>query len=122
MSGLSVSRTTNAKLATPTSTVPASESNNVTNQGKHPFEHDGVKAVIRFAQYNGQWIAEYRFRFPCGAFHAGTMPLTINSKQNINLKDALHSAASCMVAAMTAAANGHQLNKRQHKAADALTA
>ena len=121
MSLLSVSRTTTAKLDKPTSAVPASAENKVAKQGEHPLEHDGVKAVIQFAQQKGQWIAEFRFRVRCGAFHAGTMPLTINSEQHANLKNALHSAASRMVAAMAVATNGHQLNKRQHKAAYALT-
>ena len=107
--------------ATPTS-VPASAVNNVPKQGEHLFEHDGVKAVIQFAQHNGQWIAEFRFCFRCGAFHAGTMPLTINSEQHANLKNALHSAASRMVAAMATATKGHQLNKRQKNAVAALTA
>lgn len=104
-----------------TASVPASAVNKVPKQGEHLFEHDGVKAVVQFAQHNGQWIAEFRFRFRCGAFHASTMPLTINSEQHANLKNALHSAASRMVAAMAAAIKGHQINKRQQKAADALT-
>ena len=107
--------------ATPTP-VPASSVNNVPKQGEHFLEHDGVKAVILFAQHNGQWIAEFRFRFRCGAFHAGTMPLTINSQQHADLKNALHSAASRMVAAMATATKGHQLNKRQKNAVAALTA
>ena len=122
MSRPSVLRTTTAKQAKSTaSAVPASAVNNVPKQGEHLFDHDGVKAVIQFVQHDGQWIAEYRFRFRCGAFHAGTMPLTINSEQYANLENALHSAASRMVAAMAAATKGHELNKRQKKAANALT-
>ncbi len=93
----------------------------IPKKGEHLFDHDGVKAVIQFAQHNGQWIAEYRFRFRCGAFHAGTMPLTINSEQHTNLQNALHDAACRMVQAMATATKGHQLNKRQQKAVDALT-
>ena len=122
MSRPSVLRTTTAKQAKPTAAVvPASAVNNVPKQGEHLFEHDGVKAVIQFDKHNGQWIAEFRFRFRCGAFHAGTMPLTPSSEQHANLENALHSAASRMVAAMAAAIKGHQINKRQQKAADALT-
>lgn len=122
MSRPSVLRTTTAKPTLSATPVHASAVNIVPKQGKHIFEHDGVKAIIQFAQHNGQWIAEFRFRFRCGAFHAGTMPLTINSEQHADLENALHSAASRMVEAMTAATKGHQLNKRQQKAADALTA
>ena len=103
------------------SRVPASAANSIAKQGEYNLNHDGVKAVIQFAQHNGQYIAEYRFRFLCGAFHAGTMPLTINSEQHANLEEALHSAASRMVAAMAAATKGHELNKRQKKAVAALS-
>lgn len=122
MSRPSVLRTTSAKQSKTASVAPASALNVVPKHGEHLFEHDGVKAVIQFAQHNGQWIAEYRFRFRCGVFHAGTMPLTISSEQHANLEDALHSAACRMVAAMTAAIKGHELNKRQKSAVDALTA
>jgi hypothetical protein len=122
MSRPSVLRTATAKQAKPTATaVPASAVNVIPKQGEHLFDHDGVKAVVQFAQHNGQWIAEYRFRFRCGAFHAGTMPLTINSEQHANLQNALHDAACRMVQAMATETKGHQLNKRQQKAFDALT-
>lgn len=104
------------------SSVLASALNNVPKQGEHPFEHDGVKAVIQFAQHKGQWIAEFRFRFRCGAFQAATLPLTINCGHHANLQNALHDSARRMVEAMTAATQGHKLNKRQKKAVDALTA
>ncbi len=122
MSRPSILRIASANQSDTQSAVPASAVNIVPKQGEHLFEHDGVKAVIQFAQHNGKWIAEFRFRFRCGAFHAGTMPLTINSKPHADLENALHSAASRMVEAMAAATKGHQLNKRQKKAADALTA
>ncbi len=122
MSRQSVLRSASAKPSVSTTSIPASAVNVVPKQGEHLFEHDGVKAVIQFAQHNGQWMAEYRVRFRCGAFHAGTMPLTINSEQHANLKNALHSAASRMVAAMATATKGHELNKRQKKAVAALTA
>lgn len=57
------------------SSAPASATSNVPKHGEHQFEHDGVKAVIQFAQHNGQWIAEFRFRFRCGAYQAATLPL-----------------------------------------------
>jgi DNA (cytosine-5)-methyltransferase 1 len=105
-----------------TKSVTASAVNNVPKQGEHLFEHDGVRAIIQFAQHNGQWIAEFRFRFRCGAFQASTMPLTIASEQHANLENALHSAANRMVETMAAAITGHQLNSRQQKAVEALTA
>lgn len=124
MSRPSILRKTSAKQSDTKSAVPASAVNIVPKQGEHLIEHDGVKAVIQFAQHNGQWIAEFRFRFRfrCGAFHAATMPLTVNSNQHADLESALHSAASRMVVAMAAATKGHELNKRQTKAVDALTA
>ncbi len=121
MSRPSVLRTASAKSVASSSSVPASAATNVPKQGEHLFESDGVKAIIQFAQHNGQWIAEYRFRFRCGAFHAGTMPLTLNSEQHANLATALHSAATRMVAAVAAAVKGHKLNKRQKQAVEALT-
>jgi site-specific DNA-cytosine methylase len=121
MSRPSVSRSETAKQ-TKTSTAPVSAANRVPKIGEHLFDHDGVKTVIQFAQHNGQWIAEYRFRFRCGAFHAGTMPLTINSEQHSNLENALHSAASRMVVAMNSAIKGFKLNGRQKVAVDELTA
>ncbi len=102
--------------------VPASAVNNVPKQGEHLFEHDGVRAVIQFAQHKGQWIAEFRFRFRCGPFHSGTLPLTINCGHHADLQNALHDAGRRMGQSVVAATNGHQLNKRQKKAADALTA
>jgi DNA (cytosine-5)-methyltransferase 1 len=102
--------------------VPASAANNVLKQGERLFQHDGVNAVIQFAQHNGQWIAEFRFRFRCGAFQAATLPLTINCGHHANFQNALHDAARRMVQAMADATKGHQLNKRQKIAADALTA
>ena len=122
MSRQSVLCSASAKPSVTTPPVPASAVNVIPQQGEHLFEHDGVKAVIKFAQQNGQWIAEFRFRFRCGPFHAGTLPLTINCGHHDNLKSALHDAARRMVQAMTTATIGHQLNKRQQKAADALTA
>ncbi len=121
MSRQSVSRSASAKPSATTTAAPASAVNNIAKQGEHNLNHEGVKAAIQFAQHNGQWVAEFRFRFRCGAFHAGTMPLTINSEQHHNLEEALHSAASRMVAAMAAATKGHELNKRQKKAVAALT-
>lgn len=102
--------------------VPASAANSVPKQGEHLFDHDGVKAVIQFARIDGQWIAEFRFRFRCGAFQAATLPLTSNCKHHASLQSALHDAARRMVQATAAATNGHQLNKRQKNAVDALTA
>jgi DNA-cytosine methyltransferase len=122
MSRPSILRTKSAKQTKPTSPVPASAVNNVPKQGQHLFEHDGVKAIIQFAHHNGQWIAEFRFRFRCGAFQASTMPLTIGSEHHSNLDEALHSAASRLVVAMAAAIKGHELNKRQSQAVEALTA
>ncbi len=59
MSRPSVLRTTTAKQAKSTATaVPASAVNVIPKQGEHLFDHDGVKAVIQFAQHNGQCIAE----------------------------------------------------------------
>ena len=104
------------------SPAPASATSNVPKQGEHQFEHDGVKAVIQFAQHNGQWIAEFRFRFRCGAYQAATLPLTINCGHHPNLENALHDAARRMVQAMSVVIKGHELNKRQKKAVDALTA
>ncbi len=121
MSRQSVSRSASAKPTVSATPVPASAVNNVPKQGEHLFEHDGVKAVIQFAQHNGQWIAEFRFRFRCGPFHSGTLPLTINCGHQANLQNALHDAARRMVHAMATATKGHQLNKRQQKAVDALT-
>ena len=122
MSRQSVSRSASANPLATFASVPASAVNNVPKQGEHLFEHDGVKAVIQFAQHNGQWIAEFRFRFRCGLFHSGTLPLTINCGHHANLQNALHDAARRMVQAMVTATKGHKLNKRQKKAADALTA
>lgn len=122
MSRLSVLRTTSVEPSETTNASPASAAGVVPKQGEHLFEHDGVKAVIQFAQLKGQWIAEYRFRFRCGAFHAGTMPLTINSEQHPDFESALYSAARRMVQAMTTAVKGYKLNKRQQKAVDALAA
>lgn len=102
--------------------VPASAANVIPKQGEHNFEHDGVKAVIQFAQHDGQWFAEYLFRFLCGAFQAGTLPLTVNSNPQANLENALHDASRRMVDAMAKAIKGHELNKRQKKAVEALTA
>lgn len=104
------------------SSVPASAVNNVPKQGEQLFEHDGVRAVIQFAQINGQWIAEFRFRFRCGPFHSGTLPLTINCGRHASLQNALHDAAHRMQDALAKAIKGHHLNKRQKNAADALTA
>ena len=120
MSRSSISLTTSVKSSKFTDAVPASAAANVSKQGEHILEHEGVKAIIQFAQINGQWIAEYRFRFRCGEFHAGTMPLTINSEQHANLENALHSAAIRMVEAMAKATEGFVLNKRQKKAIVAL--
>ena len=121
MSRQSVLRSASAKPSISPTPAPASAAGIVPKQDEHLFEHDGVKAVIQFAQHTGQWIAEFRFRFRCGAFHAGTIPLTINSRPHADLENALHSAASRMVAAMAAATKGHALNKRQKKAFEALT-
>ena len=122
MSRPSVLRTTSVEPSETTNASPVSAAGVIPKQGEHLFEHDGVKAVIQFAQLKGQWIAEYRSRFRCGAFHAGTMPLTINSEQHPDLESALYSAARRMVQAMAKAVKGHELNKRQQKAVDALTA
>lgn len=121
MSRQSVSRSASANSSAFSTPVSASAVNNVPKQGEHPFEHDGVKAIIQFAQHNGQWIAEFRFRFRCGAFQAATLPLTINCGHHANLDSALHDAARRMVQAMAVAIKGHELNKRQKKAVDALT-
>ena len=103
--------------------VPASAANVIPKQGEHLFEHDGVNAVIQFAQYKGQWVAEFRFRFYCGSFRSGTIPMSsVKSERHANLKDALHSAASRMVDAMEKATKGFSLNNRQKKAVAALTA
>ena len=122
MSRQSVLRSASANPSAASTSVPASAVNNVPKQGEHLFEHDGVKATIQFAQHNGQWIAEFRFRFRCGPFHSGTLPLTINCGHHANLQNALQDAARRMVKAMAKATSGHQLNKRQKKAVDALTA
>jgi DNA (cytosine-5)-methyltransferase 1 len=122
MSRLSISPTIFAKNSALSARVPASAANVVPKEGEYLFEHDGVKALIQFAHHNGQSIAEYRYRFRCGAFHSGTLPLTVNSKQHANLEDALHDAARRMVQAMVTATKGHELNKRQKKAVEALKA
>ena len=101
--------------------VPASAVNNIAKEGEHNLDHDGVKAIIVFAQSKGQWVAEFRARTRCGEFHAGTMPLTNNSEHHANLENALHSAATRMVEAMEKATKGFVLNKRQKKAIAALT-
>ena len=121
MSRQSVLRSASAKPSIPTASVPASAVDVVPNQGENLFQHDGIKAIIKFAQINGQWVAEFRVRSRCGQFHAGTMPLTINSERHANLEDALHSAAIRMVDAMAKATKGFVLNKRQKKAIAALT-
>ena len=84
MSRQSVSRSASINPPATLPSVPASAVNNVPKQREHVFEHDGVKAVIQFAQHNGQWIAEFRFRFRCGPFHSGTLPLTINCGHHAN--------------------------------------
>jgi hypothetical protein len=121
MSRPSVLRTTTAKQSKSTTLVPASAVNNIAKEGEYNLDHDGVKAIIVFAQSRGQWVAEFRARTRCGEFHAGTMPLTNNSERHANLENALHSAATRMVDAMAAATQGFKLNKRQKKAIAALT-
>ena len=103
------------------SRVPASAVNNIAKEGEYNLDHDGVKAIIVFAQDKGQWVAEFRFRSRCGQFHGGTMPLSKNGEHHANLKSALHSAATRMVEAMEKATKGFVLNKRQKKAIAALT-
>jgi DNA (cytosine-5)-methyltransferase 1 len=122
MSRQSVLRSASANPSAASTSVPASAANIVPKQGEHLFEHDGVRAVIQFAQHNGQCIAEFRFRFRCGAFQAATLPLTINCGHHASFENALHDAARRMVQSMAAATQGHKLNKRQKKAVDALTA
>jgi DNA (cytosine-5)-methyltransferase 1 len=123
MSRPSVLPTITAKQPkTATTAVPASALNVIPKDGEHLFDHDGVKAVIQFAQHNGQWVAEFRFRSRCGQFHGGTMPLSINGEHHANLENALHSAASRMVEAMEKATKGFVLNKRQKISISALTA
>jgi DNA (cytosine-5)-methyltransferase 1 len=114
--------TSDSLLPSNVASVPASPANTVAKEGEHLFEHDGVWAVIQFAQHNGQWIAEFRFRFRCGAFQAATLPLTVNSGHHGSPANALQDAARRMVEAMAAATQGHELNKRQKKAAEAVTA
>lgn len=122
MSRPSVLRTITAKQSkTVTTAVPASALNVIPKDGEHLFDHDGVKAVIQFAQHKGQWVAEFRFRSRCGQFHAGTMPLSINGEHHANLAGALHSAATRMVEALEKATKGFVLNKRQKKSIAALT-
>lgn len=122
MSRPSVLRSAPAKPSIPTCAVPASAVNNIAKEGEYNLDHEGVKAIIVFAQRKGQWVAEFRVRTRCGRFHAGTMPLTNNSERHANLKNALHSAAARMVEAMEKATKGFVLNKRQKKAVAALTA
>ena len=113
MSRQSVLCSASAKPSIPTAAVPASAVNNIAKEGEYNLDHDGVKAVIQFAQDKGQWVAEFRFRSRCGQFHGGTMPLSKNGEHHANLKSALHSAATRMVEAMEKATKGFVLNKRQ---------
>lgn len=40
---------------------------------------DKSTAEIQMAEINGQWIAEYRFRFLCGDYAGSTLPLSVHS-------------------------------------------
>jgi DNA (cytosine-5)-methyltransferase 1 len=55
-------------------------------------------AEIQFARTGRVWIAEYRFRFKCGAFHGRTLPLSVHSKGKSSLGESLADAASRMLA------------------------
>ena len=122
MSRLRKSQSVSLKSAVQTRAIPASAKNNIAKDGDHFLDHEGITARISFARHESQFIAEFRFRFRCGAFQAATLPLTINCGHHASLQNALNDAARRMVQAMVAATKGHQLNKRQKKAADALTA
>ena len=50
-------------------------------------------AEIQFARVEHEWIAEYRFRFRCGAFHGRTLPLSVYSNTSTDRQVSLTDAA-----------------------------
>lgn len=68
--------------------------------GEHRFEHEGVTARIEFAQYKGQWVAEYRFLFRLGGYEGCSLPMTTHSKRHAFEGDAVINACDRIAAVL----------------------
>lgn len=55
-------------------------------------------AEIQFAQVDGKWIAEYRFRFICGAYEGCTLPLSVVSVLMASRDESIADAARRLLA------------------------
>jgi DNA (cytosine-5)-methyltransferase 1 len=66
-----------------------------TPDGRHVYEPASgkVAAEVSFAQLDGQWCAEYRFRFQCGDFQGSTLPISVQSSRFASRDEAVANAA-----------------------------
>lgn len=99
---------------------PVSASAVVAMDGEVAFDHPGAKASIQCAEIDGEWIAEFKFRFRSGLFQACTLPLTTSSERRASRAKALGGAALRLLESLRSALAGDTLGKAQQAAADAL--
>lgn len=66
-----------------------------TPDGEHAYEPSSGKATakVSFAQIDGQWSAEYRYRFHCGQFQGSTLPISVHSARFASRDAAVANAA-----------------------------
>ena len=114
-----------ATTPTPKNVAPAASTvstNTVVKQGKHKFNEDGVSATIEFGEFQGKFIAEFRFILGHGLGQACTLPLTANSVPHASVEAAAFDAAARLVAALEQHLDGVKLSAKQKKSVSALIA
>jgi DNA (cytosine-5)-methyltransferase 1 len=99
-----------AKSAEPQS---APDSTAVVKTGEHTFEDATVRACVQYGTHRGQWIAEFRFIFRCGAYQAHTLPLSARSQHFATEHEAVCEAAKRLNASLCAMMDSQELPVRQ---------
>lgn len=92
----------------------------VPSQDCRALDMPGVSAKIELARFEGEWIAEFRFRLRSGSYQACTLPLTSSSQRFTSAILALGDAASRLVASLESAIANDTLSAAQAKAVDKL--
>lgn len=101
--------------------VPLSARCAIVSQHERSLDIAGASAKIEFANYQGSWVAEFRFRLRSGLYQACTLPLTTSSARFSSLTQALADAGSRLIQSLNSAIEGATLSASQERAVAGLS-